>query len=184
MNVNEWGPGGWTFLHTVSFNYPLDPTDEDKQRYINFFNSTKYILPCKYCRQSFEIYMKYLPIEPFLESREGITYWLYRIHDLVNQKVFKKFFSFDHVVRKYEKIRAGCSKLIRDGDKKKSYNSCQQKTQIDDSDISIFVTNAESKYKKIIDGMINQLYSSDENPNKEYLDYIKTNNGKYTVMYT
>ena len=38
MNVNEWGPGGWTFLHTITFNYPLDPTNEDKERYRNFLN--------------------------------------------------------------------------------------------------------------------------------------------------
>ena len=22
MNVNKWGPGGWVFLHTITFNYP------------------------------------------------------------------------------------------------------------------------------------------------------------------
>ena len=28
------------------------------------------ILPCKYCRDSFKIYTKYIPIDQFLESRE------------------------------------------------------------------------------------------------------------------
>ena len=90
MNVNEWGPGGWIFLHTTTFNYPLNPIEADKIKYANFFNSIKTILPCKYCRQSFETYMKYIPIEEFLDSREAVTYWLYRLHNLVNEKVFKK----------------------------------------------------------------------------------------------
>ena len=65
MNVNNWGPGGWIFLHTITFNYPLYPSSEDKLKYKNFFDSIEKILPCKYCRQSFEIYRKYLPIEIF-----------------------------------------------------------------------------------------------------------------------
>ena len=50
MQVNKWGPGGWAFMHTITFNYPLNPTDDDKQHYKNFFQSLKYILPCNYCR--------------------------------------------------------------------------------------------------------------------------------------
>lgn len=183
MNVNEWGPGGWTFLHTITFNYPLNPTNDDKERYKKFFDSIKTILPCKYCRQSFEIYMKYMPINEFLDSREGVTYWLYRIHDLVNEKVFKEKCSFKNTVKKYEKIRAGCSKLIKDGDKAKVYNSCQsKKNDIEIDDVSIFVTNTERQYKKKIDQMINNLYKSKENPNEDYLNYLKNNN-KYIINY-
>jgi len=182
MNVNEWGPGGWTFLHTITFNYPLDPTNEDKERYKNFFESIKTILPCKYCRQSFEIYMKYLPIEEFLDSREGVTYWLYRIHDLVNEKVFKDKCSFKNTVKKYEKIRAGCSKLIKDGDKDKVFNSCQEKKNVETDDISIFVANTENRYKKKIDKMIENLYNCNENPNKEYLKYL-SNSNKFKINY-
>ena len=182
MNVNEWGPGGWTFLHTITFNYPLDPTNEDKERYKNFFESIKTILPCKYCRQSFEIYMKYLPIEEFLDSREGVTYWLYRIHDLVNEKVFKDKCSFKNTVKKYEKIRAGCSKLIKDGDKDKVFNSCQEKKNVETDDISIFVANTENRYKKKIDKMIENLYNCNENPNKDYLKYLNNSN-KFKINY-
>lgn len=184
MNVNEWGPGGWIFLHTTTFNYPLDPTEEDKNRYRTFFESVKGMLPCKYCRESFEIYMKYVPIDKFLESREGLTYWLFRMHNLVNEKIFKPKFSFDHVVKRYEKIRAGCSKLIRDGDKEKVFNSCQVKKNVKSDDISIFVHNSEKKYKKIIDEYVNKLYSCTENPNKEYLKYLSDKKIKlYDITY-
>ena len=68
------------FLHSISFNYPLDPKDDDKIKYKNFFKSLENILPCKYCRESYEIYYKYIPIDEFLDSRIGVCYWLYRIH--------------------------------------------------------------------------------------------------------
>ena len=28
-----WGPGAWEFLHSVTFGYPVSPTDEQKQYY-------------------------------------------------------------------------------------------------------------------------------------------------------
>ena len=37
MNVNKWGPGGWDFLHSITFNYPLEPNDLDKKIYSDFF---------------------------------------------------------------------------------------------------------------------------------------------------
>ena len=187
MNVNEWGPGGWIFLHTLTFNYPLVPDEDHKKHYRTLFGSLENILPCKYCRESFKIYTKYLPLDDFLDSREGITYWLFRIHNLINQKIFKNIVDFIFVVHKYEKIRAGCSKLIRDGDKDKSFNTCQNKQDTNNNDISIFVKNAEDKYKITIDNMINKLYLSDDNPNKEYLEYIKTLKdntiNKYNILY-
>ena len=33
MVTTIWGPGMWHFLHTISFNYPINPTDEDKTNY-------------------------------------------------------------------------------------------------------------------------------------------------------
>ena len=35
-NNNVWGPAAWTFLHTITFNYPDNPTNQDKQYYFNF----------------------------------------------------------------------------------------------------------------------------------------------------
>ena len=37
MQVNEWGPAGWKFLHTVTFNYT--PTEENKKKYKEFFST-------------------------------------------------------------------------------------------------------------------------------------------------
>ena len=45
-----WGPALWHALHTISFNYPTNPTDKDKENYRDFMLSLVNILPCKYCR--------------------------------------------------------------------------------------------------------------------------------------
>ena len=33
MLTSVWGPSMWHFLHTMSFNYPVKPTKDDKKYY-------------------------------------------------------------------------------------------------------------------------------------------------------
>lgn len=167
MNVNKWGPSGWIFLHTITFNYPEKPTTQDKKKYINFFNLVGDILPCKYCRKSYKIYIKYIPIKYFVDSREGITYWLYNIHNLVNNKIFKKDqISFLEVVKKYEKFRAGC-KITKKKNSKKKYGSCKVPLKKkSNNSIVQFVNKTESKYKPLMKKYYLNLFKCKENPNK------------------
>jgi len=34
--VSVWGPLMWTYLHIMSFNYPIHPSEEDKNHYRDF----------------------------------------------------------------------------------------------------------------------------------------------------
>ena len=79
MQTIQWGKAMWIPLHAITFNYPINPTKEDKDKYKNYFTLTGTILPCKYCRESYITYSKYIPIDSFLDSREGVVYWLYVI---------------------------------------------------------------------------------------------------------
>ena len=38
-----WGPTFWHTLHTISFNYPVNPTDEQKQQYRDYILSLQHI---------------------------------------------------------------------------------------------------------------------------------------------
>ena len=49
MLTSVWGPSLWHYLHTMSFNYPIKPTKEDKKYYKEFIFNLKHVLPCKYC---------------------------------------------------------------------------------------------------------------------------------------
>ena len=45
MLTSVWGPNLWHVLHTMSFNYPVNPTEQDKIHYMNFITTpitTKY----------------------------------------------------------------------------------------------------------------------------------------------
>ena len=47
MLTTVWGPSLWHFLHTMSFNYPVEPSPEQKKQYREFILSLENILPCK-----------------------------------------------------------------------------------------------------------------------------------------
>ena len=36
MLTTVWGPSLWHYLHVMSFNYPIHPTQQDKQNYLQF----------------------------------------------------------------------------------------------------------------------------------------------------
>ena len=110
MNTTFWGPSGWTFLHTLTFIYPENPSYSDKVKMQSFMNSIAYILPCKYCRISFTKYSKSLSIVNYLDNREKIVEWLYKIHNKVNKKLRTQGFckyenpEIDTVKHKYKPI--------------------------------------------------------------------------------
>ena len=54
MMTSTWGPPLWHALHAITFNYPVNPSEEQKKEYFNFFNSLGGVLPCKYCRDNYK----------------------------------------------------------------------------------------------------------------------------------
>ncbi len=115
MDTRSWGPHGWFFLHTITFNYPeKNPSKEIQSKYRQLFNNLEFTLPCKYCRESYKKFIKELPIDDYLGNRAKLTKWLFKIHNKVNKKLRDQGEpippdpSFAFVCEKYERIRASC----------------------------------------------------------------------------
>ncbi len=82
MLTSVWGPPMWHFLHTMSFNYPVNPTVEDKKNYSKFVYNLRYVLPCKYCRINLTSNLKANPLlDCHLKSREAFSKFIYRLHE-------------------------------------------------------------------------------------------------------
>ena len=76
MLTSVWGPALWHSLHTMSFNYPVNPSDEQKQQYYNFFKSLQHVLPCRYCRENYTLNLEKLPLTlATLKNRETFSRW-------------------------------------------------------------------------------------------------------------
>ena len=111
MLVSVWGPSVWHALHTISFNYPVVPTMEEKKHYRNFILNLQHVLPCKYCRINLKTNFKQLPLTMSqMRSRETFSRYIYNLHELVNQMLHKKSnLTYCDVRERYEHFRARCT---------------------------------------------------------------------------
>ena len=112
MLTSVWGPSLWHFLHTMSFNYPINPRKCDKINYRNFVLQLVYILPCKYCRLNLEKNFKVMPLKMcHMESRETFSRYIYDLHEYINKMLNKTSgLSYEEVQERYEHFRARCGK--------------------------------------------------------------------------
>jgi len=115
MLVKTWGPAGWVFLHCIAQNYPQQPSASQKKYYISFFKDIGNVLPCRYCRESYQQFIKEGSTKltkTVMKNRQTLSKWLYDIHNKVNKKLEVKSEnvpSFEEVTQKYESFRSRCS---------------------------------------------------------------------------
>jgi hypothetical protein len=111
MISSVWGPAMWHYLHTMSFNYPVNPTLDDKRNYKNFVMNLRYVLPCKYCRMNLKTNFKQLPLKNSdMENRETFSRYVYELHELVNRMLKKKSnLTYCEVRERYEHFRSRCT---------------------------------------------------------------------------
>ena len=104
MDVKFWGPSGWELLHLITVT--TGGLKEKKE----LFSTLDEILPCKYCRQSAEQFIKEDP------PSNNIAVWLYDFHDKVNRKLHNQHLEdpkipepekspkFESVLKKFQNI--------------------------------------------------------------------------------
>ncbi len=116
MLTSVWGPPMWHFLHTMSFNYPVDPTKDQKKHYKEFILSLRHVLPCKYCRMNIKNNLKSVPLNnDALKNRENFSKWMYNFHEHINKMLNKKSgLTYEEVRERYEHFRARCAEDKKD----------------------------------------------------------------------
>lgn len=102
ITTKEWGPKLWYALHTITFNYPENPTLIDKQNYETFFISLKHVLPCIICQKHYATHLEKHPINQNLSDRISLSKWLVNVHNEVNIMLGKPIMSFEEVVKLYK----------------------------------------------------------------------------------
>jgi hypothetical protein len=133
MLTNVWGPSLWHVLHTMSFNYPVEPTSEQKRQYKKFVLDLQYVLPCKYCRINLVSNLKDMPLtNDCMKSRNTFSMYIYNLHEVVNKMLGKKSgLTYDDVRERYEHFRSRCGKkkgkLFKfSGKKTKKHRGCTE----------------------------------------------------------
>jgi hypothetical protein len=110
MLTSVWGPSMWHYLHVISFNYPMNPTKLQKNKYKQFLLNLQYTLPCKYCRINLKNNFKKFPLkEEIFENRDSFSRYIYNLHELINKMLGKKSnLSYCDIRDRYEQFRSRC----------------------------------------------------------------------------
>ena len=104
MNPKIWGPSGWIFLHSITLNYPDNPSQKDKQNYKHFFESLQFTIPCEKCKTHYQENLQKYSLDNALNNKETLFNWLVNIHNEVNEKNNKDILSYDKVKQIYKDL--------------------------------------------------------------------------------
>tara|TARA_B100001093_G_scaffold497974_1_gene545521 strand:- start:1937 stop:2545 length:609 start_codon:yes stop_codon:yes gene_type:complete len=112
MLTGVWGPSLWHYLHIISFNYPINPTKLQKNKYKQLLLNLQYTLPCKYCRINLINNFKKNPLNDYIFlNRNNFSRYVYNLHELINKKLLKKSgLTYCDVRDRYEHFRSRCNK--------------------------------------------------------------------------
>jgi hypothetical protein len=88
----------WSSMFLVAAGFDLNPVSAKikNPQYKSFFKSLGDVLPCFHCRKSFKIFYHELPIDDYLGKKNGLTLWVYKFKELVNNKLKNQEEEFLH----------------------------------------------------------------------------------------
>lgn len=97
----HWGKPFWNVMHSITFTYPDNPTDDDKERVRAFFRIIPHFLPCSICGLHFFKEMGDHPLtDEVLVSMDSLSRWLVELHNNVNVRLKKPVLTYD-VIKKF-----------------------------------------------------------------------------------
>ena len=80
MRPKVWGPAMWRILHGTAHARDIDVA-------AMFVDALGDALPCIHCRTSFREFTERLPLRTYLRTGGSYAYWLYTVHNMVNDKL-------------------------------------------------------------------------------------------------
>src|SRR5579872_3998921 len=92
MLPTVWGPPLWRIMTCVAFKSDLVRDTNVLPYTIQFYKSLAFLLPCKYCRQSYQKYItelnpsNYLKPDPETHTRQLVR-WVWELKEKVNNKL-------------------------------------------------------------------------------------------------
>ena len=89
--TRHWGPLGWMTLHSISLNYPVNPSAEDKVILNQFIEGFAECITCNTCKQHFQgMLNSYKRTYPqWNSSRSELFLFVCRAHNTVNKRIDK-----------------------------------------------------------------------------------------------
>lgn len=105
MKPEIWGPSMWNIIHTISFEYPNNPTTEDKQKHVDFILNLQFILPCKECRNHLSEILRNMKFNiSHMKNKYTFSKFCVDLHNTVNKRLGKPIIPYQNVYMYYNKL--------------------------------------------------------------------------------
>ena len=112
LTPDVWGPAGWTFLHAITFEFPIEPTEMECIDMALFLSSMSYLLPCPDCCKHFQAELAKYDICPecpiVTGGRKILGPWLVKVHNDINRRLGKPHFPLKEAEEIYKPIDREC----------------------------------------------------------------------------
>lgn len=101
-----WGPAAWHFLRCIAFNYPLEPTKHDVKHYHQFLKSLGNVLPCRMCRENFQVHFARLAKPECFTSRRKFARLVFALENAIKRspRSFKQVCEWYAMLRNNKKL--------------------------------------------------------------------------------
>ena len=99
-DIEELGRNTWSFLHTMAAYYPENPSGVEQKDMTSFINLFSKFYPCEHCAVDFKDSIK--KIKPDVTSRNSLSEWLCKQHNIVNEKLGKPIFDCTKVFQRWK----------------------------------------------------------------------------------
>ena len=107
----EWGPLLWLLLHTLAEKAGKQTNNimlgDEQRAWPLFVKTLPPVIPCPYCRDHLQQYIKENPFElpsEYIMWKQYIPLYFYRIHESVNQRLGKASFPYETLSTTYKDI--------------------------------------------------------------------------------
>lgn len=117
MDTTFWGPSGHSLFHLLTYRFDQNDLPGGRKDLRSLFRSVGHVLPCIYCRRSFQQYARQFPLRRFLRHPHPHSFlWYYHIHNLINAKLrgqgypMRKDPSLQTVTRTYQRLSSAKNK--------------------------------------------------------------------------
>lgn len=112
-----WGPLGWATLHSVAACYPDSPTVKEKQMLFRWIGAFRETILCPSCQAHFAgMFDSYIHKYPhWWDSRKDFCEFVFRAHNTVNERTYKKAYTFQESLAELEKVypASRCAEIRR-----------------------------------------------------------------------
>ena len=113
-NIGYWGPRTWDFLNVIAFKFPDNSSQEDRENYMNFFDSLANVLPCGTCREHYKEWIS--DNKAVFNTRQDAINWVVELHNNVNSLTDKRQYTPEELEEEMLKVHVECTQ--------KSTNCC------------------------------------------------------------